>query len=171
MTITKGNLKKFRAPELKAIMKKHGLKGLSGNKSQLMGRILDSELWNTIKSSENLPVREKRQFSEKQLAAQQKFKDRMSKKKSQVEELLEESEEEVEQVEQVEQVEEEEVEEEVEEEEVEEEEEEVGDTEEEESEESEEFDEDKNFEMKVGNNTFFLRGFVKSRRKKEKNGE
>ena len=74
------NLRKFNTTELKNIMRKYKIKGLSGKKEQLVQSIRNNKQWNEIKQTLNIPVRKKRKFSPKQLAAQQAFKNRVQNK-------------------------------------------------------------------------------------------
>ena len=81
MVLKINHVKKFNIKELKAIIKKHSLGRIGGRKPELVARIINHQKWLEIKNIESLPVRAKKVFSEKQLAAQQAFKDRVKKNK------------------------------------------------------------------------------------------
>ena len=74
MVLNRPALKKFRVPELKALIRKYTLGKVSGNKSTLIDRIGSSKKWNEIRNNETIPIRKKKVFSKKQLEAQQRFK-------------------------------------------------------------------------------------------------
>lgn len=81
MPITKINLKKFKVNELKDVMRENKIKGLSGNKAQLITRILDCPMCDEILKGLTLPEKKKRTFSVLQLENQKKFAERMRKPK------------------------------------------------------------------------------------------
>jgi len=80
MPIKPNQLKKFSMKQLKDIMKKNNIKGVSGNKGNLIERISSSPQFNTIKESLSLPDKVKRVFSKAQIEAQERFKQARKKK-------------------------------------------------------------------------------------------
>ena len=73
MPIKSSQLKKFSMKQLKDIMRKNGIKGLSGKKGSLIERISNHSSFNTIKESLSLPEKTKRVFSQAQKEAQKRF--------------------------------------------------------------------------------------------------
>ena len=81
MTVKSLQLKKFGVKELKQIVKKYKLgKITKKKKTQLIGMIQSADNLKEILSSLTLPIKKKRVFSEKQLAAQKNFANRNYKK-------------------------------------------------------------------------------------------
>lgn len=81
MAIKPNQLKKFSVKALKKIVKDNKLgKITKKKKAQLVAMIMDAENMKVIISSLNMPVKAKRKFSDKQIAAQQKFANRNRKK-------------------------------------------------------------------------------------------
>jgi hypothetical protein len=83
MPITRINqLKKWRVPELKKILKDNGVKGLSKkNKMKLITMISELKNFKELKETLSIPVRVKKAASAKQLAARKRFSE-MAKNKS-----------------------------------------------------------------------------------------
>ena len=74
-------LKKLHKDELKDVMRKWNIKGLSGNKDALVNAIRSDTRWKEIRETITIPEREPKKFTKRQLEAQERFRQARKKDK------------------------------------------------------------------------------------------
>tara|TARA_R110000868_G_scaffold50863_5_gene161920 strand:- start:1601 stop:2899 length:1299 start_codon:yes stop_codon:yes gene_type:complete len=77
MALKKSSLRKLTVPQLKSIIRKYEIGTMSGNKAELIARIIQSPLWEAVSVNESVPTKGKRKFTQKQLDSQRRFAEAM----------------------------------------------------------------------------------------------